>query len=1002
MTPDDSKPRSKPDPSAGDDSEKSGNVRDFASARPFAQAVAKYHKAGWGGTLPLPAGKKNPPPTGFTGHKAPYPDKETLLEWLNDPKHRRANIGIRLAGCGMHKDDEGIEVEYEIMGIDVDHYETDTKKKLGGDQLQALESRLGSLPPTWISSARSDGLSGIRYYRVPRGLAFRGQVDKDIEAIYKGYRFAVVWPSWHPGGGQYWWYPPGSKPDGNSTWRELEDGVPDVAGLPVLPDAWIEHLTQGRMRPDDDDELDIDMDVSVNEIYEWADETFNYEGVEGSELNEGDAERAESGDLTVWGMCSRMLKSVKAMCEEIDAEATSHDKITKAHWHLYKLASEGHIGWKSAYSLVEEHWSEDVIDRDKRDRGELHREIFRSRTNALRKIKTQVDRNIAIGAVGVPSQCTCIPVGSGHGNGPVMGSADPLGAESSRDGSQFPSGPFSWADDLGSIGDDGSGDGLEYVRYGNPDPPDEYRMNDDGNAKHFVDLFTSPGVGPGIRFVDGLGWLVWSSGSFDRSVQPRWILSNDGLIRRAWQRVRDRQEKYVELLEADVAGQIREIIAEGEDVGANSLPDAIKALRAKVKSWREFAKSSGNNRNALAALDAAKALPGVTVDINDLDKDGRLIGVANGVVELTADDAVLRPARAEDLITLNTGVAWRNDIEINRFGKQKWEEYLERFLPDEDLRRTAQVAMGHCLIGGNPEKIFIILKGDPNTGKSTMANLCAAALGDYAMAAGLSIYQNHKLNPVLAKALTRRMVVTTELSEADKLSASMVKRITGGSDVIQAELKGSNVTVERVPMFVPVVATNTVPQIDGADKALRNRLYVIPFNVAVSDKDNDKEAAQVLKNIGLEAVLNWLFEGYQIYRKEKKLDKSLMVEKESDAFAAELDSISTFASQCLRKHPSEFGNPDHMWSSDKAWLQRIDPMYASYKDWCGKVNIQPKDVIDQNRFGRRLKEIGFPQKKIRLDDGSHVRWYGVKVMWAMKGGRRFTGVNTVQESEDQS
>ncbi|ACI12509.1 DNA primase [Mycobacterium phage Konstantine] len=979
------------------------NVASFAAARPFAKAVSKYRRAGWGGTLPLPAGKKNPPPTGFTGHKAPYPSKEKLVSWLNDPKHKRANICIRLAGTPAIKTDEGCtcgklvggthaqnceakEEKYEIVGIDVDHYVKGDKDKRGGDQLEALEARLGKLPDTWISSARVDGKSGIRYYRVPVGLAFRGQVDKDIECIYKGYRFAVVWPSINPdtGGTQYWWFPPGVVPneEGRKAWDGENGDVPRVADLPLLPSPWLDHLTQGLMRADDDAE--IDMDSSVEEIYRWADDTFNASGV--VEHDDGTAEVDETQ------ICARVKKSIGQHTDKITNEATSHDKITNAHWEFYRLAAEGHIGWKAAVAQIEKIWTEEVVARDKRGRAELRNEIFRSRVNALRKIKTRVDRNIAIGARAVPSGCTCVPVVAGSSAGSVGVAATlPQGLQwaanmglSALNGSAGPgTGPG-----FGNGGSGSGGDGLEYVQFGSPDAPDNYRMNDDGNAQHFVDLFTSPGIGPGIRWIDGYGWIVWSAGSTDRSVQPRWILSTDGLIRRAWQRVRDRQEAFVVFLEADVQNQIQQFTQQNPNVGASAFPAALKALQARLRSWKEFAKASGNNRNAMAALDAAKALPGVTVDINDLDNDGRLIGVANGVIELGVDGVRLRDAEAQDFITLNTKTPYLEPDQMSgtqKIGMQKWEEYLERFLPDEDIRRTAQVALGHCLIGGNPEKIFIVLKGDSNTGKSTMANLCAAALGDYAMTASLTIYQNHKLNPLLAKALTRRMVVTTELSETDKISASMLKRITGGSDLISAELKGSNVLVERVPQFVPIVATNSVPSIEGADKALRNRLYVIPFNVVVSEQEDDKEAATVMKAVGLPAVLHWLVEGYKIYRRERGLPKDPRIVQESDAFASELDTVSTFLSQCVKKHPTNFGDPKIPWQDHPGWVILPDDLYEAYWNWCNRMKVREPDRLSQPKFSRRVAAMGHNKKQLRGPKKPTQHWYGIKLVGLAAG-----------------
>lgn len=350
------------------------HVADIRHLNPYRESALLYTKAAWPGPLVLPYKEKHPPPTGYTGHRAPYPNIDQIEEWLRDGTQH--NIGLRLAG---------VEKDHEIIGIDVDHYAKGGKKKLGGDQLKALEDQLGALPQTWISSSRTDGVSGIRYFRVPRGLAYRGQVDKDIECISKGYRFAVVWPSVHPSGETYWWFPPGVNPDGKgrSAWR-ADDDLPRATDLPLLPEAWLDYLTQHRMRADIDNR--IDMDSSVSDIYEWAYDLFH-------------------GDPDSEDICRLYEKKVKKQIEDIDNEAISHDKIVKAHYNLLRLAAEGHVGWTQAIQLVEQHWVNDVIARDKRGRDELIGEVWRSRTNALRKIKAQIDERINIGAAPVDSDC---------------------------------------------------------------------------------------------------------------------------------------------------------------------------------------------------------------------------------------------------------------------------------------------------------------------------------------------------------------------------------------------------------------------------------------------------------------------------------------------------------------------------------------------------------------------------------------------------------------------
>lgn len=866
---------------------------------PYRDTANLYRVAGWRGPIPLPYKEKHPPPTGWTGHAAPYPTDDHIRDWTNEGQR---NIGIRLAG---------VDDENEIIGIDVDHYHSGDKVKKGGDQLEVLENRLGPLPATWISSARKDGISGIRYFRVPRGMAFRGQVDKDIECIQKGHRFAVVFPSIHPNGSRYEWYRPGVRPLGltDDSHDQGQLQLPDARKLPFLPKKWLEHLTNGGMEAGEHEQLD--MSINVDEIYEWADSTFH---------------QIADEDF----ICSKLREKLDGQKKDIESEATSHDKIRKAHWNIFRLAAEGHLGWVAAVNEIDKFYLDDVIARDKRGFDEVRGEIFRSRTNALRKIKVQIDNRVAIGAAPVDSRCDVTG---------VCGS--PEGTDGGPDGP--PTGP--------------PDDPLNDVPRGPIRPVDEYEMNDDGNAEHFRDQFSSIADGPAVRFVDGYGWIIWHNG--DAAHQPHWELDREGdqEVRRMWQRVKQRQLAYVDVLLQDYEQIVQ------NNIGVTPVPAVVKAAKAKYERWRNFAQLSGNNKNAENALKAVRSLPGVAMDINELDGSKFLMGVANGVLELGVDGVRLRRAAVQDYITLNTGTPFE---EPSTFAKAKWQEYLDTFIPDENLQKTTQVALGHTILGGNPEKILIVLKGAPNTGKSTMVNAIEAAMGEYAQSVSQTIFQNHKLNPVLANAVKKRIIVCSEFDDQDSLSASMIKRLTGGSDKIQAELKGSNVTVEAVPQFVPVLATNSVPSISGADKALKNRLYVIPFNTVPTVIK--KHAADALTTVCGPAVLQWLVDGYEEYQRLGSLPTAQAILDEIEEFASELDPISTFDYLNLSTDHKEEEVMNHiMWERFGIWWRS-----QGYRD-----NMKPS----QPAFTRRLTALGHKLSKNqkRLNGIKDRVWTGVSL-----------------------
>lgn len=290
----------------------------------FTDVAQPWRGKGWVGTIPLPHNAKNPPPTGWTGRNAGYASDEQIAAWSQMRLYRRPNCGLRL---GWPVTVNGIE--YEVCGVDVDHYRDGDKQKLGGDQLDALESQYGPLPLTWVSTARArnddgtdrgDWVSGIRFYLVPRGLAFRGQADRDIEVIQKNHRFAVVWPSFNPKTGtQYRLYSPEQWVIGCAGGLgEPSDEIPDVTTLPVLPAKWVDYLTNGRTA---DHGQPIDTDSTVAAIYEWARNQFH------------DGDQASA--------CDFMRATVAKWCDRIATEATSHDKIRDAHWEILNLGAEG-------------------------------------------------------------------------------------------------------------------------------------------------------------------------------------------------------------------------------------------------------------------------------------------------------------------------------------------------------------------------------------------------------------------------------------------------------------------------------------------------------------------------------------------------------------------------------------------------------------------------------------------------------------------------------------
>ena len=184
---------------------------------PYRDAFRLYATAGW---AVIPIIGKYPPPEGWTGVEAGYPSYADMQAWA-DGREGDRNVAIRLP--------------HHVLGIDVDAY----KDKRGGETVLECEALWGPLPATWRSTARDDGISGIRLYRIPTELSWPGQLPGGgVELIRWDHRYCMSWPSVHPDIAKvYRWHTPNG--------AIALDRVPSPDELPQLPAPWIAGLMRG-------------------------------------------------------------------------------------------------------------------------------------------------------------------------------------------------------------------------------------------------------------------------------------------------------------------------------------------------------------------------------------------------------------------------------------------------------------------------------------------------------------------------------------------------------------------------------------------------------------------------------------------------------------------------------------------------------------------------------------------------------------------------------------
>lgn len=280
------------------------------TGRTFADSVVAYARAGWPCILPVPAADKFPPPTGYTGAEGRDTDPLTLVQWADS--HAGHSIALRMP--------EG------VIGIDVDQYAKGDVQKNGAATLAEHVAKWGPLPPTWTSTARDPhGPSRIHFYRVP-AQRYATKLGADVEVIQRHHRYAVVWPSPHPGAdtgpGIYTWYDPTGA---------AAAGPPTPADLAELPPAWVEGLAAGATSAAAASSDRASGEALLDQLLEdW---------------------RTECADVT-----SARLTALEQLgkCEA----GSRHDTMTERTHHLIQLAASGHTGVARALAELRELWEQ--------------------------------------------------------------------------------------------------------------------------------------------------------------------------------------------------------------------------------------------------------------------------------------------------------------------------------------------------------------------------------------------------------------------------------------------------------------------------------------------------------------------------------------------------------------------------------------------------------------------------------------------------------------------
>ena len=324
---------------------------------------------------------------------------------------------------------------------------------------------------------------------------------------------------------------------------------------------------------------------------------------------------------------------------------------------------------------------------------------------------------------------------------------------------------------------------------------------------------------------------------------------------------------------------------------------------------------------------------------------------ANGLVNMETGD--LQPNRPEYRMRRIIPFSYDPTADCPR-----WKRTVREIFGDkDDVVAFFQKLMGSALGAEISDNYLSILRGFGNNGKSLLLRVMAEAmggegngyvetLGEESLLGKRGFVSGGSSRSDLAKLAGARWVYCAETSQDGQLKEADVKRLTG-NDTITCRAPYGRADVNIRPTWRMTLVTNHRPMIKGDDDGVWRRIADIDcprnFDKDPTIKKDPHLLAKCLEE--LPGVLNWLIDGYRLYKKEgATLPESVRLSVEE--YRAEMDDVREWL---FMSHEYSDGE-----GAEKQFVVTSD-IYQLFKSYLLEHGI--RDVPTTNQFVRRIKSL---------------------------------------------
>lgn len=364
----------------------------------------------------------------------------------------------------------------------------------------------------------------------------------------------------------------------------------------------------------------------------------------------------------------------------------------------------------------------------------------------------------------------------------------------------------------------------------------------------------------------------------------------------------------------------------------------------RIELLKQLLHFEGHKRQEVL-LSAAAVIPEINIASSQLDQNSMLLNCLNGTLNLKTGK--LQQQKPEDLITKLVSINYSADAECPDFLR-----FLDRIMDSKpELINYIQRYVGYCLTGNISEQILTFFYGTGANGKTTLANVIAMLLGDFASTAGSTLLMRRDKNSStndLAALRGARVVIVSEFDDGEILAEATVKSLTGGDRIACRYLYGE--FFEYTPQYKILLLGNYKPTIRGRDHGIWRRIHLIPFKITIPANERDPKLMEKF-TAELPGILAWAVKGCLEWQKIG-LCPPHEVKEEVKAYRQSEDIFKQWIDDCCIK------GDEHCTSSSN--------LYQSFTDYSNRIDITVQ------KLGHMLAEAGFQKEK-----KGTISWLGI-------------------------